>query len=174
MSLTKRGTSYRSFSYLEPRDYKQFGLAPDVDRVPAHPVPLDDEGEQRVQSIIRDNILISLHEHLGIFPDDITQSPDYTHAGRMATAFKGLAASHWDAVLDNLMDGILNIESQHGWKWTEVIHDLGMRLADLAHQDFVFHCTRVDDIVRAVDALVEILDTEAHLDLRYATRRAVT
>ncbi len=112
-------------------------------------VPLTDEEEDRVGRLIRDNVLISLHEHLGVFPADIRESPAYTHEGRMATAFEGLAGAAWDAVFDNLMDGILNIESKTGWKWTEVLHDLGMRLCDLAHQDFLVHCTSVDGILAA-------------------------
>jgi len=150
MSLTKIGTDYESFSYLaRGRDYRAFELAAQIDRVGSHPVPLDQDQEDRVRRIIDENILISLHEHLGVFPADIRQSPEYTHEGRMATAFEGLAQSHWDAVFDNLMNGIINIESKGGWKWTEVLHDLGMRLCDIAHQDFVFHCTAVNDIVRA-------------------------
>jgi membrane dipeptidase len=150
MSLTKHGTEYRSFSYLDDqRDYRSFDLARELDRVPSNVVPLNDQEEKRARRILSDNVLVSLHEHIGVFPADIRQSPEYTHEGRMATAFEGLAHSHWDAVFDNLMDGILNIESKSGWKWTEVLHDLGMRLCDLAHQDFVFHCTRVADILRA-------------------------
>ncbi len=152
MSLTKQGTTYESFSYLEKgRDYRVFELANEIDRVESHLVPLTSEEEARVQRVVDDNVMISLHEHLGIFPADIHESPAYTHEGRMATAFRGLANAHWDAVFDNLMDGILNIESKSGWKWTEVLHDLGMRLCDLAHQDFVIHCTSVDDILRAHD-----------------------
>jgi membrane dipeptidase len=67
----------------------------------------------------------------------------------MHTAFEGLADSWWDCVFDNLMDGICTIESKGGWKWTEVLHDLGMRLCDLAHQDFLIHATGVEDIHRA-------------------------
>ncbi|MGH9337897.1 MAG: dipeptidase, partial [Vicinamibacteria bacterium] len=67
----------------------------------------------------------------------------------MGTAFEGLARSHWDCIFDNLMDGICQIESKRGWKWTEVLHDLGMRLCDIAHQDFLIHATAVDDILRA-------------------------
>lgn len=152
MSLSKRGTSYESFSYLErDRDYRAFDLVPEIDRVEHHLIPLTQREEQRVERLIRDTVMISLHEHLGLFPADIRQSPAYTHEGRMATAFQALAHSHWDAVFDNLMDGVLNIESPGGWKWTEVLHDLGMRLCDLAHQDFVVRCTRVDDILRAHD-----------------------
>jgi membrane dipeptidase len=152
MSLKKRGTEYQSFSYLDKdRDYRAFELAPELDRVPSRLVELTPEQAARVDRLLEEHVYISLHEHLGIFPAHITESPDYTREGRMATAFRGLAESHWDAVFDNLMDGILNIESKSGWKWTEVIHDLGMRLCDLAHQDFVFHATRVDDILRAHD-----------------------
>jgi len=150
MSLTKRGTGYESFSYLEKGiDYRKFELANEVGRVEPYVVTLTPAEEERVERLISNNIFVSLHEHLGIFPADIRQSPEYTREGRMATAFSGLAAAHWDAVFDNLMDGILNIESRSGWKWTEVLHDLGMRMCDLAHQDFVFHCTSVDEIVEA-------------------------
>jgi membrane dipeptidase len=52
-------------------------------------------------------------------------------------------------VFDNLLDGICTIESSSGWKWTEVLHDIGMRLYDIAHQDFVVPATSVADILRA-------------------------
>ena len=67
----------------------------------------------------------------------------------MATGFNGLAKGHWDCVFDNLMNGVCQIHSKGGWKWSEVTHDLGMRLCDIAHQDFVIHCKTVDDIYRA-------------------------
>jgi membrane dipeptidase len=150
MSASNVGTSYTSFSYLDPAtDYRAFDLADEIDRVPPYHIPLTDEEDARVTRLLEENILISLHEHLGVMPADVAESKAYTHEGRMATAFDGLRHAHWDAVLDNLMDGILNIESKCGWKWTEVIHDLGMRLCDIAHQDFVFHATTVDDIGRA-------------------------
>ncbi|MFQ5704758.1 MAG: dipeptidase [Gemmatimonadales bacterium] len=152
MSITKRGTEYESFSYLaKGTDYREFELAAQVGRVESHLVELTDEEEARATRLVTDNIMISLHDHLGIFPADMRNSPHYTREGRMATAFKGLAQSHWDAVFDNMMDGLLNIYSRSGWKWTEVLHDLGMRLCDLAHQDFVVHCTEVGDIQKAHD-----------------------
>jgi membrane dipeptidase len=152
MSLTKRGTGYESFAYLEAgTDYRKFELAVELDRIPSQLVSLTPEEEKSAERLLAEHVYISLHEHLGVFPSEIRESPEYTHEGRMATGFRGLAESHWDAVFDNLMDGILNIESKSGWKWTEVIHDLGMRLCDLAHQDFVVHATTVDDILRAHD-----------------------
>ncbi len=150
MSWKKRGTNYQSYSYLEPgADYVAFDLAPEIDRVAPALIELSDEQERHVESLVRDNVMISLHEHLGTFPADIDQTPAYVREGRTATAFRGLADSYWDAVFDNLLDGICTIESKSGWKWNDVIHDLGMRLCDLAHQDFVVHCKSVDDILRA-------------------------
>lgn len=149
MGLTKRGTTYRSFDYLDDSDYQHFALAAELDRVPTHVVSLEGEQQARFERLIHAHPLISMHEHLGVFPAEIGETPTWVRHGRVATAFNGLAASHWDAVFDNLLDGICTIESQSGWKWTEVIHDLGMRLCDLAHQDFVIHCTCVADIRRA-------------------------
>ncbi len=152
MSLEKRYGGYRSFSYLEAgRDYRPFRLADETERVEPYLVPLTEEEEARVERLLREHVFVSLHDHVGVFPADITETPEYVREGRMFTAFEGLARSHWDAVFDNLMDGICAMHSKRGWKWTEVLHDLGMRLCDLAHQDFVIPCLRVDDILRAHD-----------------------
>jgi hypothetical protein len=40
-------------------------------------------------------------------------------------------------VFENYADGVATITSKSGWKWTDVIHDLGLRYSDWAHQDFV-------------------------------------
>lgn len=150
MGTAKSHGGYRSFEYLEAgRDYRAFDLAAEVDRVPAWRLPLSSEGEARAERLARETLMISMHEHLGIFPADIEQTPDYVREGRMATAFRGLAGTAWDAIFDNLMDGICQIESKTGWKWTEVLHDLGMRLSDLAHQNDILVAHSVQDILAA-------------------------
>ena len=150
MSLTKNYDGYTSFQYLEKEiDYPDFALADEINRVPEYLVPLNEEQEVQVQNIVENHIMISMHEHLGVFPKDVMQTPEYLRNGRMATGFVGLANSHWDAVFDNLMNGLCRIHSKSGWKWSEVLHDLGMRLCDIAHQDFLIHCQGVDDIRKA-------------------------
>ena len=147
MGGNKTGTNYRSFDYLEAgTDYRSFELAPERDRVTSSPVALDDEQERRCARLLDGLILISLHEHLGVFPANIEETPDMVKTGRMATAFEGLSVSRWDCVFDNLMDGICTIESASGWKWNDVLHDLGMRLCDIAHQDYVVPCLSTSDI----------------------------
>jgi membrane dipeptidase len=152
MSLTKRYDGYTSFAYLEPgTDYREFALADQLERVPRYLLSLSGEEEARLAAIVERCLFVSMHEHLGVFPDRIEETPEYVRHGRMATAFRGLEASYWDAVFDNLMDGICTIHSRSGWQWDDVLHDLGMRLCDLAHQDFLIHCLHVDDVRRAHD-----------------------
>ena len=169
MSLTKSYDGYTSYSYLDAgTDYKAFPLAAELDRVPEHLVPLSAEEEARVRALTASSLFVSLHEHLGVFPENIEDTPEYARHGRMATGFRGLAASHWDCVFDNLMDGICRIHSHSGWQWDDVLHDLGMRWCDLAHQDFVIPCLRVRDIQRAHDegkvALVASMEGAAMIE----------
>jgi len=150
MSRSKRYDGYRSFSYLEPGvDYPVFTLADELARVPPTILALTEAEEQRVAALADRCVMVSLHEHLGVFPANVAETPAYVRAGRVATAFRGLSRCWWDAVFDNLLDGICTIESHSGWKWNDVLHDLGMRLSDLAHQDFVLHCTSTAHIRRA-------------------------
>jgi membrane dipeptidase len=150
MGIDKHWSGYRSFSYLQAgTDYRAFALSPEIDRVEPYLVPLSDAEEQRVRVLADRCIMVSLHEHAGIFPANIADTPAYVREGRMATAFEGLSRGWWDAVFDNLLDGICTIESKGGWKWQDVLYDLGLRLCDIAHQDAVIHCKRVDDIRRA-------------------------
>ncbi len=150
MGLKKDYSGYKSYQYLEEnKDYRAFDLADEVNRIEEYLVPLTPEEEKRVEEIAANNIMISLHDHLGVFPADIRETFAYVKEGRMSTAFEGLSLSYWDAVFENFMDGICTIESKNGWKWRDVLYDLGMRLSDLAHQDFIIRCERVEDIFRA-------------------------
>lgn len=150
MGVRKQHKGYVSFQYLEEGpDYKGFKLARQIDRVPSRRVEVSDEEEERVQRLLADNIAVSMHDHPTVVPEDITEIFEQKRHGRDFTAFEGLAASGLDCVFDNLMDGICTITSPNGWKWNDILHDLGMRLCDLAHQDFVIVCDGVQDIREA-------------------------
>ncbi len=150
MSTLTRRSDYRSYQYLEAgRDYRAFELAPEVGRVPAWNGRLSREQAERAARIVAGSVVISLHDHPSVYPLRIEQVPEYNRAGRQATGFEGLARSGMTAVIDNFMDGACCITSTMGWKWMDVIHDLGMRFSDLAHQDDVFLARSVADILHA-------------------------
>jgi len=150
MSLSKRYLGYKSFDYLEKGiDYKVFKLAKEIDRVEPYLVPLSASEEERVSRIVDENQVISLHDHPIVCPEDMTEMFDYSRNGRQVTAFEALSKSCLDCVFDNLMDGSCVITSKSAWKWNDVLHDLGIRLSDIAHQDFVTVARTVDDILQA-------------------------
>jgi membrane dipeptidase len=150
MSTLTRRSDYRSYQYLEPgRDYRAFELAPEIGRVPAWNGRLDREQAERAARIVAESVVVSLHDHPSVYPLRIEQVHEYNRAGRQATGFEGLARSGMTAVIDNFMDGACCITSTMGWKWMDVLHDLGMRFSDLAHQEDVILARSVADILAA-------------------------
>jgi membrane dipeptidase len=61
------------------------------------------------------------------------ETPAYNRTGRQHAAYAGLRASGVNIVFDNLMDGTACVTGSAPWRWNDIITDLGMRLADLAH-----------------------------------------
>jgi membrane dipeptidase len=141
---------YRSFQYLEPGvDYKPFTLSKEIGRVEPYVYAVSEEQESRVQRLLEVHTVVSLHDHTGITPEDLSQVLDYYRHGREWTGFEGLSISGIDILFENFTDGTGQITSLSGWKWTDVLHDIGIRFSDIAHQDMVFVATTFDDLVGA-------------------------
>lgn len=159
-----RYTGYTSFSYLEEgRDYEAFALAPELGRVPAYELGLDDAQEERTRRLVQDNVIISLHDHPQVFPDDMNEVRGYIRTGRERTGYLGLSQSGMTAVFDNMMDGTACVTSKSGWKFDDIVYDIGMRTSDIAHQDYVTIALGLEDIRSAHrnDQLAIVLCLEA-------------
>ena len=138
---------YTSFQYLEPeKDYKVYELVQELNRVPSTQVEVSSEQEARVKTIFEKNIIISLHDHCFVAPKDLSKFLEFRRWGRDWTGYEGLAVSGLDCVFDNMMDGTAMITSRGGWKWDDVIFDIGMRLSDIAHQNMVKLALKTQDI----------------------------
>ena len=150
MGTNKKYAGYMSYQYLEAgKDFVSYEMADQVGRVEPYLLPLSPDEEKRVTHLAQESVIISLHEHPTIMPKNVTRDLDaYERQGREHTAFLALSQSYLDCVFDNLMDGTCTISSPAGWKWQDVLHDLGMRRSDIAHQDFVIVCEGVKDIYR--------------------------
>jgi membrane dipeptidase len=142
-------TGYTSYSYLPSGDRPDFDLDPEFDRVPPHDLGLGAVQQQRVRRLMADNIVISLHDHPVRFPRDMSQTPAYNRTARQHTAFTGLRRSGMTCVFDNMMDGTACVTGHAPWRWDDIIADLGMRQADLAHQSDVTVARTVQDILDA-------------------------
>ncbi len=141
---------YAAYSYLVAgEDFRQFELAPEFGRVPGYRAGLSAEQEQRARRLLADSLVISLHDHPVRFPLRMEETPEYNRTGRQHAAYAGLAASGMTVVFDNMMDGTACVTGNAPWRWDDVITDLGMRQADLAHQRDVMTIRTVADIDEA-------------------------
>ncbi|WP_326837136.1 membrane dipeptidase [Amycolatopsis rhabdoformis] len=138
---------YRSFGYLEPGgDYQDFVWTPEIDRLPPYDLGLDEQQARRAERLLQDNLVISLHDHPQVFPQDMSLAVDYGRTGRYPVGFEGLSYSGLDVMFDNLAGPTGCIMSHYSWTWADVAYDIGHRLADLAHQDYVRVVRTVADI----------------------------
>lgn len=143
-------TGYHSYDYLGgdlalPRN----PLVPEFGRVPAWDGGFTVGEMHRARNLLTENVTISLHDHPVRFPVNIADTPDYNRTGRQHTAFAGLRASGLTVVFDNMMDGTATVTGNTPWQWDDVITDLGMRQADIAHQRDVVVIRGVEDIQAA-------------------------
>ena len=142
--------AYTAYSYLTPGvDFRSFELVSEFGRVPPYAAELTAEEEERAQRLLRDSLVISLHDHPSLFPVRMEETPDYYRTGRQHTGYAGLAASGMTVVFDNMMDGTACVTGHAPWRWEDIITDLGMRQADLAHQTGVMTVRAVADIDEA-------------------------
>src|SRR6266700_200705 len=141
---------YAAYSYLVAgEDFRQFELAPEFGRVPGYRAGLTADQEQRARRLLADSLVISLHDHPVRFPLRMEETPEYNRTGRQHAAYAGLAASGMTVVFDNMMDGTACVTGNAPWRWDDVVTDLGMRQADLAHQRQVMAVRTVADIDQA-------------------------
>lgn len=150
MTLKKNYDGYKAYSYLEEGvDYPYFKYPSATERVEPYLLSLNEVQEKRLLEVVDKSIIISLHDHPVFFPEDMKQVFEYNREGRQIAAYEALSRSYLDVVFDNLMDGTNTIGSKNGWKWNDVLHDLGIRLCDLAHQNFIIRAEKVEDLYRA-------------------------
>jgi membrane dipeptidase len=141
-------SAYASFGYLEdePAAFARVPLAPESGRVPAYDGGFDAATVARAERLLAQNIVVSLHDHPVRFPADMALTPQYNRTGRQHTAFDGLASSGLTVVFDNMMDGTAYVTTNTPWQWDDVVTDLGMRQADIAHADRVVVVRSLRDI----------------------------
>ncbi len=153
MGGNKEYDGYEAYNYLVPgTDFKEFNLREGTLKDWSYTVPLSANEEDRFEELVEKNILVDLHEHPCLYPKNIKESPDLFQYGRQFMAYEALSKSGLDCVFDNLMDGRSYFNTKHGWDWMGTIHDLGVRLCDIAHQKFVIQCRGVQDIEYAFEA----------------------
>ena len=167
--MTKDYKGYKSYQYLEKgKDYKYFELSKEKERVKPYEIELNQEQNEIFKEIVSKNLIINLHEHPTVIPKDLTKLHEYEKQGREVTGFEALSESIIDVIFDNMMDGTCIIHSKAGWKFEDVIHDIGMRTCDIDHQNFLIKGEGVKDFYEAKKhnkiAWVKVLESSTMIE----------
>jgi membrane dipeptidase len=137
---------YTAYSYLGADEIARFELAPEFGRVPPYAADLTAAQAGRATALLRDSLVISLHDHPVRFPVRMEQTPEYNRTGRQHAAYAGLAASGMTVVFDNMMDGtacvtgkVFGLEAatpiENEIDRLDVLYGLGLRQIGIAYSD---------------------------------------
>ena len=73
-------------------------LAKEIDRVPSSTVPLDHAQEQRFQRLIDPLIMVDVHVHPMVLPEDMEQLTAYLRANDYRWGYQAVKHGGWTAV----------------------------------------------------------------------------
>ena len=98
----ERYTGYTAYDYLEKGvDYREFTYAKQIGRVPEYAgLDLSDAQKERTQKLLAEETVISLHDHVQVFPENMDYLRDHIRQGREPTGYEGLSRSGITAVFD--------------------------------------------------------------------------
>jgi membrane dipeptidase len=156
-------SAYESFRYLQRGvDFPAVELSDPAHRRSVLQFDLNQAQTARVERLLADHPVISLHDHPQLLPARDEDLFTYLHAKHEFTAFEELHRSGLTAVFDALF-GIIGTTTPSGWKWDDIVTALGMRLADLAHRSDVVVARTLEDLRTAQSSgrLAFILGTES-------------
>lgn len=142
-------SQYESFPYAERGvDFPAIELSDPSCRRSTFAAVLNSDQVARADRLLKDNVVISFHDHPQLLPADMTDAPVFLRSQREFTAYAELRRSGLTAVFDNWF-GVIGSTRRAGWQWEDLIATLGLRLADLAHQDGFVVARTVQDILSA-------------------------
>ena len=76
----------------------RFSLVSQVGRVPSMTVPLDAQQELRFQRLMEESIMIDLHQHPMVIPEDFSQYWDYLRSDNYVWGYDAVRAGGFTAV----------------------------------------------------------------------------
>lgn len=142
-------------------------LAAQVNRVPSMRVPLDREQELRFERLMDDLVMVDMHEHPMVLPEDATQMPAYFRGNAYTWAFEAVCAGRWTAVCTANLLSCLGKEPDPSFsRFEDLVDEVGMMLADLAQQSGSVKIGRAQDILDCKQrGVVGWLPTLEHLSI---------
>jgi membrane dipeptidase len=140
-------------------------LAKEIDRVPSLTVPLDHAQEQRFQRLMEPLIMVDVHVHPMILPEDMEQLTAYLRANDYRWGYQAVKHGGWTAVATaNFYRGLVNTPDLSLVAFEDVLQEVGLMLSDLRQQADVMQIKSANDIeVAKQQGAIGFLPTLEHL-----------
>lgn len=140
-------------------------LAREIDRVSSSVVPLDAQQERRFQRLIEQIVMVDVHEHPMVLPEDMEQLPDYLRTNDYRWGYQAVKQGGWTAVATaNFFRGLANTPDLSMVEFEDVLQEVGLMLSDLSKQTDVLKVGNADDIEAVKQrGIIGFLPTLEHL-----------
>jgi membrane dipeptidase len=140
-------------------------LAREIDRVPSSVVALDAQQERRFQRLIEQIVMVDVHEHPMVLPEDMERLPDYLRTNDYRWGYQAVKQGGWTAVATaNFFRGLANTPDLSMVESEDVLQEVGLMLSDLSKQADVLKVGNADDIEAIKQrGIIGFLPTLEHL-----------
>ena len=117
----------------------RFSLASQAGRVPSMTVPLDARQESRFQRLMEESVMIDLHQHPMVMPDDFTQYWDYLRSDDYVWGYDAVREGGFTAVgTANVFRGMLNTNEMSFIRFSDLLDEISIMISDISrHEDVV-------------------------------------
>ena len=125
-------------------------LVKQVGRVSSMTVPLDDEQERRFQSLMEETIMIDLHQHPMVMPEDLSRYWEYLRGDSYTWGYEAVRHGGFTAVgTSNVHRGMLNTNEMSFIRFADLLDEISMMMADVEQHDEVVKVSNADQIEAA-------------------------
>ena len=134
-------------AYVEKRGIK---LALELSRVISKSVELNDEQELRFDRLMDDIVMVDIHQHPMIMPDDISDLSAYLRNGDYGWCYEAIKHGGWTAVATaNVFRGLINTSELSFASFEDVSAEVALMLTDVSRRPDVVKTVNSSQILSA-------------------------
>ena len=125
-------------------------LAKEIDRVPSGRVPLDAAQELRFQRLAESAVMIDVHQHPMILPEDVSRLTEYLRANIYGWGYEAVRRGGWTAVTTaNMFRCLVSNPDMSFAEFDDILTEVGLMLSDVDRQADVVKVTNAAEIEAA-------------------------
>ena len=140
-------------------------LARQIGRVTSSTVPLDTEQEARYERLIEDVIMVDVHQHPFVCPEDMDRLVEYLRGNKYEWGYDAVRHGGWTAVAtSNAFRGFVNTHDMSFSRFEDLQTEVALMMSDLSLTDKAVQVSNADEIEAAKQrGEVGFLPTLEHL-----------